>query len=327
MNTQVVPFNESQLPAHLAAAGVSTLNTMAEAFASVAFPSISIKGKVFHIVREGKRTLITRPVAKAGDPVEPASAVEVVILNIQRAKTYYEDSYEEGSEAKPTCFSNDGIKPEASVEDKQCDTCELCPHNAWGSGTNDKGEATKGKACADVQRVAVASPANLDDAFLLRVPPASLKNLAETAKQLSGRNIPLNGVVMRITFDTNAASPTLIFRPVGYLDGAGFEKAKALENSQLVLMIIGKKGHTPAIVPPKEKPVASLAAPVAVATAAPAPVTPKKKTKKELAAEALAQAEAEEAAAATTTFGAPAATAAPVVTSSNFDQELAGLLG
>lgn len=338
MNTQVVPFNENTLPAHLAQAGGSDLNAMAAAFASVAFPSISIKGKVFHIIRNDEKTLITRPKANPNDPTEPASNVEVAILNIQRAKSYYEDSYVEGTEAKPTCFSNDGVKPDAGIENKPAATCELCPHNVWGSGRNDKGEATKGKACSDVQRMAVASPSNLDDAFLMRVPPASLKGLAETAKQLSGRNIPLNGVVMRISFDTDAASPMLVFKPVGYLDATGFAKAQALQNSDLVMAIVGKKGGTPPIV----QPIAAKATAEDVVKPAVAAEKPKAKTKAQLAKEALAAAEAEEAAEAkatpaTSSFGAPAATeasaakpvqttATPVVASTDFDAALADLL-
>ena len=340
MSTQIVPFNENTLPTHLAQSGVSSLNDMAAAFASVAFPSISVKGKVFHIVRNDTKTLITRPKANPNDPTEPASNVEVVIMNIQRAKSYYEDSYVEGTEAKPTCFSNDGIKPDASVTDKPCATCDICPHNAWGSGSNDKGEATKGKACSDVQRMAVASPSNLDDAFLMRVPPASLKGLAEVAKQLSGRNIPLNGVVMRISFDTDAASPMLVFKPVGYLDAVSFAKAQALQTSELVMAIVGKKGVTAPIVQPSTaarfEGTGSLGAP-AEPVATPAAKKPAAKTKKQLAQEALAAAEAEENnEPATSSFGAPApaaepaaqvqTTATPVVSSGSFDAALQSLL-
>jgi len=340
MSTQIIPFNENTLPAHLAQSGGSSLNDMAAAFASVAFPSISIKGKVFHINRNDTKTLITRPKANPNDPTEPASNVEVVIMNIQRAKSYYEDSYVEGTDAKPTCFSNDGIKPDASVADKPCATCDICPHNAWGSGSNDKGEATKGKACSDVQRMAVASPGNLDDAFLMRVPPASLKGLAEVAKQLSGRNLPLNGVVMRISFDTDAASPMLVFKPVGYLDAASFAKAQALQNSELVLAIVGKKGVTAPIVQPatqaRVETTGTLGAP-AEKVAEPAAKKPAAKTKKQLAQEALAAAEAEEgdAPVATASFGAPAAeapvqtmqtTSTPVVSSGGFDDALNDLL-
>ena len=340
MSTQIIPFNENTLPAHLAQSGVSSLNDMAAAFASVAFPSVSIKGKVFHINRNDTKTLITRPKVNPTDPTEPASNVEVVILNIQRAKAYYEESYVEGTEAKPTCFSNDGVKPDSSVVAKPSITCDICKFNVWGSGSNDKGEATKGKACSDVQRMAIASPSNLDDAFLMRVPPASLKGLAETAKQLSGRNLPLNGVVMRISFEPTAASPMLVFKPIGYLDSASFIKAQALQNSDLVLAIVGRKGVTAPIVQPatveRVELSGSLGAPVeqVVETAAKKPAA---KTKKQLAQEALDAAEAEEGAApaAAEAFGAPVAetpvqtvqtTATPVVSSNSFDSALNDLL-
>lgn len=242
MSTNVIAFDSlKSLPAHFAGAtGAMSLNDAAEEFASIKFAVISTKGGRFHVKRDGEKELILRPKSHAGDPDEPATYIDAAILNLQKAKTYYKEGYTEGSEAKPTCFSNDGIKPDSSAQDIQCSTCALCPHNAWGSGTNDKGDATKGKACSDVQRLAVATPDNMDDPMMFRVPPASLTNLAEMSKTLSKKNIPLNGVVTRISFDTDATG-VITFKPTGFLDEATFAKAQAKMNDDLVLAIVGKK--------------------------------------------------------------------------------------
>ena len=240
MSTNVIPFEQMKnLPAHFAGAGALALNDAAEEFASVRFPVISIKGARFHISRDGEKTLVLRPKHTPSDPDEPATYIDVTILNIQKAKTFYEDGYVDGSAEKPDCFSNDGITPDTSVTAPQCSTCALCPQNAWGSGTNDKGEATKGKACSDVQRLAVAG-GDMSDPLMLRVPPASLKNLAEMSRILSKKNIPINGVVTRVSFDPTASSPVLEFKPIGFLDAAGFAKAQLLMNDDLVLAIVGK---------------------------------------------------------------------------------------
>src|SRR3990172_2722387 len=243
MNTNVIPFDQmSNLPEHFAGAANLSLNDQAEEFASIKFPVISTKGGRFHVKRDGEKMLILRPKNKPYDPEEQATYIEVVILNLQKAKTFYEEGYTEGSEDKPTCFSNDGVTPDASAEEKQCSTCALCAKNAWGSGTNEKGEATKGKACSDVQRLAVATPGNLDDPMMFRVPPASLKNLAEMSKVLSKRNAPLNGVVTRISFDTDVTG-VITFKPSGFLDADTFEKAQAKMTDDLVLAIVGKKNR------------------------------------------------------------------------------------
>lgn len=320
---QVIPFDTAtKLPAHLMTVGAHglSLNDAAEEFASVKFPVISIKGSRFHVSRDGETTLIMRPKTTATDPDEPATYIDTVILNIQKAKTFYAEGYVEGSDGKPDCFSNDGITPDASVDAKQCSACALCPKNAWGSGTNDAGEATKGKACSDVQRLAV----NINDPMMLRVPPASLKNLAEMSKQLSKKGVPLNGIVTRISFDATKASPTMLFKPVGYVSAEDFAKAQALMNDDLVLAIVGKKkrglealGYVPAHVAKAAE--AEVAKPVAPA------VDPKAESKaKKLAAAkaALAAAEAEDA----DTVVVPQAATATVASSSSFDDELNALI-
>src|ERR1017187_9114303 len=163
----------------------------------------------------------------------------MVILDMQKCKSYYESGFTEGSVDKPLCFSDDMVTPSPSAEESQCETCALCPHNAWGSGSNDKGEATKGKACSDTLRLAIASPANLDDPYMLRVPPASLKAFAEASKWLSSHNVPINRALIRIGFDTDKTG-VLTFKAIGGVDSATYAKATQLMNSELVLQITGK---------------------------------------------------------------------------------------
>ena len=332
---QVIPFDQmSNLPAHFAGAGSLALNDAAEEFASVKFPVISIKGSRFHVSRDGEKTLIMRPKAAKTDPDEPATYIEVTILNIQKAKTFYEDGYVDGAAEKPDCFSNDGITPDSSVAAPQCSTCALCPQNAWGSGVNDKGEATKGKACSDVQRLAVAGH-GLDDPMMLRVPPASLKNLAEMSKLLSKKNIPLNGVVTRVSFDTAASSPVMLFKPIGFLDAAGFAKAQSLMNDDLVLAIVGKKNRGLGTLPTTPAHIAA-AKPAEVVKPAVDPEEAAKKAKADAKAKKVADAKAAAAAAAKAVADAekddepaaapPAKATTAVATAGSLDAELDALL-
>ena len=69
----IVPFESAKLPAALASMfAVERLGSVPGS----SFPTISIKGKVFHKVQGGERELITKP----GED-EPASSIEVVIVN------------------------------------------------------------------------------------------------------------------------------------------------------------------------------------------------------------------------------------------------------
>lgn len=327
---QIIPFDQmTNFPVAFDGVDMFDLNIAAEEFASVKFPVISTKGGRFHIKREGVKTLITREKVRPTDPDEPASYIDMVVLNLQKSKTFYLEGYTEGSEEKPDCTSNDGIHPDPAAKIPQCSSCALCPHNAWGSGVNDKGEATKGKACSDVLRVAVASPANLDDVFMLRVPPASLKNFAEVSKWLSSKRVPVNGAVIRISFDTDKTG-VMSFQAIGGLDAATFAKANALKNADLVLTITGK--GTNFSTPAAALPAATLPAKTAPAAKAAAPVVDPEVAKKKAAAEAkakklaaakaaLAAAEAEDA---EETPAPP--TEATVATTSDFDAQLNALL-
>lgn len=334
--TNIIPFeNLSAFPVAFDEPGMFDLNSAAEEFASAKYPVISTKNSRFHVKREGVKTLITRPKNKPTDPDEPASFIDMVVLNLQKSKTYYVDGYTEGSEEKPDCVSSDGLTPDVGVKNQQCTTCALCPHNAWGSGVNDKGEATKGKACSDTLRLAVASPANLDDPFLLRVPPASLKNFAEVSKWLSSKRIPVNGAVIRISFDAEKTG-IMLFQAIGGLDATTYGKANALKNSDTVLAITGKTNAPGQAQLPAASPTPLTAAPVQAkadtseADAKKAAAKKKAEAAKaaaEAAAKAAAEAEAEAEEETVVTPAAKPAAQAPVATSATFDDELAALLG
>lgn len=210
-----------------------------------AFPVISVKSARFHVRRDGKTTLIVVPRAKPTNPDEPARYIDIVVLNLQKAKQLYTGMHTDGAEAKPDCFSNDGVVPDTGAQNPQCNTCALCPHNLWGSGVNDKGEAIKGKVCPDVLRLAVASPANMDEVFLLSVQSSSLKNFAEMSKRLTSKRTPVNRALLRISLDVTSRyilekSREMKFQQIGRLDPDTYAEAKAMMNSPLVLSIVGK---------------------------------------------------------------------------------------
>lgn len=207
---------------------------------SIKFPVISTKGGRFYVNRDGvKRLILRQQKANQSDLDEPASYIDVVILNLQKAKTFYAGGYADGPEEKLICFSSNGVTPDVMAKLPQSKNCKLCQHNLWGTGSNDKGEATKGKACSDVQRLAIAAVDNLHAPMLLCIPPRSLRNLAEMSKLLSNEIIPLNGVVTRIAFDTDT-NGVLTFKRVVDLDSNAFRKARSLMNDNLVLAMVGK---------------------------------------------------------------------------------------
>jgi hypothetical protein len=235
MANDMVAFAASKLPAHLAGK-VKTDNVFANAVSAGGFPVISIKGKVFHIQRGDEKTLVTK-----GDEGEPAASLEAIIVavNPNKSKVFYDSGYEEGSVAKPTCYSNDGLSPAADAENPQAKKCAVCPHNQWGSRITDNGG--KGKACGDSMRLAISPPDQINDPMLIRVPAASLKTLGQYGAQLAKRGVEPHHVLTKVGFDYNVAHPALTFKAMRFVEADELAQVEAvlLEESETIDQITG----------------------------------------------------------------------------------------
>ena len=233
--SQVIPFESASLPAFLQETFGLTNDLLVSGGGG--YPTVSIKGKVFTLKRGDEKTLIT----DSSD--EPARSLEVVILKAgpsgdKLSKVYYASGYTEGSDAKPLCYSNDGIAPGVNATEPQCKTCAACPRNVWGSHVSEDGK--KGKACSDSKRLAIAPAGQINDPMLMRVPAASLKALTAFGQQLAKRGVPYQAVVAKIGFDYSVAHPALTFKPVGFVDESTLSEIKEVVDSDLVKRICGE---------------------------------------------------------------------------------------
>jgi hypothetical protein len=222
---------------------VAALNADLTSHAGGGFPVISIKGKVFAVVRDGERIVLPNP----KDPDSPATSIEVVLVkaNKDKSKVFYIDKYDPNASdkaKKPDCYSANGTHPAKDSEHPQAASCSVCPHNEWGSAVNDKGIATKGKACQDSVRIAVVPNGQLNDPMLIRVPPASIKALGEYGQMLAKRGVAYNMVVTKIAFDQDAESPKLTFKPMGFLSAEEYNVVKEVMESQTTEDIVGIQG-------------------------------------------------------------------------------------
>jgi hypothetical protein len=236
MSNEITVFDESdmsQLPAHLQ--GMAGQNDDLSGGVSQGYSVLSYKGKTWALSQGGNRTIIMRP----NSVDEPASALEVVIVkaNPHLSKVYYPGGYVEGSDAKPVCYSNDGHGPAADAVQPQCSTCAGCPRNAWGSRITENG--SKGKECSDSRRVAVVPSGDLGNPMLLRVPAATLKDLAAYADMLSRRNAPYCAVVTRIAFDPSVAHPKFTFKALRWLSADEAAKVAETLNMDVIGHITG----------------------------------------------------------------------------------------
>lgn len=270
MSTNIVPFDSGKVPASIVNrySDAATNDIIGNRGGGGGFPVISIKGKVFHIARGGEKTLITKP----GED-DPAASIEVVVVraNPNNSKVFYANGYTEGSDAKPSCYSNNGLKPEPDAQEPQSKSCATCQHNQWGSRITDSGK--KGKACTDSCRIAVATVDTPNDPMLIRVPAASLKAFTEFGKIVAARGVKPHQCITRIGFDYTVAHPALTFKAVGLIGDEGTHvEVEAARDSELVAQIVGIAVTPRADIPAEES---SSDAAAAKAVTAPKPAAPK----------------------------------------------------
>jgi hypothetical protein len=173
---------------------------------------ISIRGGVFRMMVGGQET------AKSDE-----RSMKVVIVSAAEnvSRTFYEGSYEEGTQVPPVCWSSDGVRPDSGVKEPQNTTCNGCPQNVLGSGTGG------GRACRYSQRLAVVLAHDMNgDVFQLVLPATSIFGKVENGKMplqayvkyLAAHNVNVEDVVTEMRFDTDSATPKLTFSPVRPLE-------------------------------------------------------------------------------------------------------------
>lgn len=181
---------------------------------------ISIRGGVFRLMVSGEE------VAKNEN-----RAMNIVIVNGGRqiARQFYAGKYVAGESAAPDCWSNDGDKPDASIESPQNSTCEGCPQNIKGSGQGDS------RACRYQQRLAVVLADDIKgDVYQLSLAATSIFGRGDLdkmpfqqyAKYVGSQGKNINTLVTEMRLDSDSATPKLTFKPVRFLTREEWEAAR-----------------------------------------------------------------------------------------------------
>jgi hypothetical protein len=182
--------------------------------------SISIKGGVWRMI------VGSEEIAKNEE-----RAMNLVIIGTGKgvARTFYIDKYEEGKDTKPVCWSAEGDKPNAEIENPQSSSCATCKQNIEGSGEG------KSRACRYSKRLAVVLEGDIGgNVYSMSVPAKSYFGKADGEKMplqafgkfLSGHGIPITGIVTEARFDTSESVPVLKFRAIRPLSKDEWEQAK-----------------------------------------------------------------------------------------------------
>lgn len=258
-----------QVPDYLKEVGID--ETTRALAGNTAVKRISIRGGVFRMMVNGEE------VAKNENR---SMNVVIVAGNPKVSRQFYAGKYVAGETTSPDCWSNDGDKPDASIEFPQNSTCEGCPQNIKGSGQGDS------RACRYQQRLAVLLADDIDgDVFQLLLPAQSVFGRGDVdkmpfqqyAKYVGSMGRSLTTLITEIRMDSDSATPKLTFKPVGYLSREQWEIAKEKGNSPAAKSaIVQTAAQTDGV---KKAP-----APVATAKAEAEPVAePTKRTTKKTA--------------------------------------------
>lgn len=237
--SNIVPFSSGQLPAYLANRKTLAAAINADVASAASFSVLSIKGKIFTLVKGKEKKMLTREI---DGELEPVQSLQLSVVRANKnARVFYAKTFSEDDAdgAKPTCYSTDGTAPAADSAEPQAKKCQLCPHAVWGSKVSTDGSAAKGTACTVNTRLAVIDPNNVGEPFLLRVPAGSRQNFADACKMADSRGLPYNAVVLKIAFDPTAPAPKLTFKPVGLVSDEVYEKVTAMYESDEVKEVIG----------------------------------------------------------------------------------------
>ncbi len=231
---------------------------------------IGYKGKVWSLRYRGEKHTFVRP-----DDGSPASYIDVIILRQagHKSKSLYEKYDPNASEGvRPICASLDGITPDADVAQKQSTACAICPRNVWHTNADGK----KVRACTDYKRMAVlllpkTSAAVLGQPLLepvfLRVPPASLNDLALFGETMAGQGWHFSSFITRISFDPDQPHPKMVFTPLQPLTDAEAPVVLPMRDNATALRITGE-GQVP------YNPGSAIAGPPAAKQIAPPPPAP-----------------------------------------------------
>jgi hypothetical protein len=184
---------QAELRAQLAAAK--------EAVAPPSGFSISVKGKQF-----------TLPDGSVNPGPMNAVILDWVTLNM-----YYSGAYNANQPEGPKCFALGRklaeLSPPEDVPTRQNDTCSGCAMNEWESAPG----GGKGKACKNTRRLLVVGSTDIGEGtqpYILPVSPTGLSHFDKYVTSLVDRGLNPIEVVTEISFDANAAYPSLRFKPL-----------------------------------------------------------------------------------------------------------------
>lgn len=202
-----------------AAAFAAALDPNAESLADgigSSYGIVGYKGKVWSLRLRGENYMFVR-----ADDGSPAAFLDVIVLRAPpyKSKSYYPaGTFQDGQiGTRPTCAALNGETPDADILTPQSNACAVCPRNVFKLNA----EGRKTRECSDYKRLAVLILPSMTKALLgaplmepvfLRVPAASLNDLALLGEGMQAQGFHYSSYITRIGFNPDKPHPQMTFR-------------------------------------------------------------------------------------------------------------------
>lgn len=212
------------------------------------FPRVSIRASRYRLVDQGAETVV-------GTELK----VIFVAVNPKVSKVWYDKAYSDSDEkAAPACWSNDGVRPDASVENPVHDNCAQCPKNVLGSRITPNGKQSK--LCNDIRHAAVVPSVDPTKVYGLTIPVSAMKAFRLYFKELSQFGLIPEEVITTLGFDDEASFPKMTFKHDGYVPEKHIKTVEEMSNTVETRQII-RVERAPALAAPQMQQAPRVAAP------------------------------------------------------------------
>jgi len=139
---------------------------------------------------------------------------EGIIIDQHPCNAWWEKSFQEtGGGVPPDCSSLDGVR--GILDGGDAIECITCPHNQFGSGTDEEGQKTKGKACKNMKRLHILTSGH-ELPRRLTLPPSSLKEADIFLCTLRDRQIPMTSAKLKFSLVEAKSSQGIAYSQIHF---------------------------------------------------------------------------------------------------------------
>ncbi len=176
-----------------------------------------------------------------GKPTAVPELVGIIVAQ-QTLRSYYKENYT-GTGTPPECSSEDGVKGVGNPGG----FCRDCPKNAWGTGTDQAGRPTKGKACKERVRLYLLTKDSVLPT-VVNVPPTSLRAFRMFCARLTKSMRSITGVVVRLGLTEAKSAAGIAFSQITFdrvADLTAEDRGKVRAYSKALQSLLSTAAYTP----------------------------------------------------------------------------------